>query len=123
MARAIWLTRNGWITTEVEAVLGRIADGPAAHIRAEIIETDDIRLLKNLFWRGTALRQAETMNLADDGIFRHAESSTNFTCGQFLAPQRHQSRNLFWRPFIAGHRTPKQSEKHCQALPCFAITY
>lgn len=114
MTRTIRLARNGLRPTEVETLLRRIADGPAAHIRAEIVETDDIRLLKDLLWRGTALWQAETMDLADYGIFRHTESPTNLARGQFLVPQRHQSRNLFCRPFIAGHRTPKQSENHCQ---------
>ena len=114
MIEAVRFAGHVFLAAEMEILIPRITERPAAHIGTEIKDAHTPGLLFGLsrftrfgllgpaLDRGRAFGQAQTMSLADHGVFTDAQLLTNFCRGPAFVPQFGQLFDFFQRPAHLG---------------------
>jgi hypothetical protein len=100
MRRAIGFPPNSRRAAEVKTILLGRTQGPAAHARSELLQSDDTLVVRLGRRRQSAFGQLEAGGFADDRIFRNAQLATNFTGADPFVPQCDECRGPFRSPFI-----------------------
>jgi hypothetical protein len=100
MRGAIGFPPNSRRTAEVKTILLGRTQGPAAHARSELLQSDDTLVVRLGRRRQSAFGQLEAEDFADDRIFRNAQLATNFTGADPFVPQCDERHSPFRSPFL-----------------------
>lgn len=100
MRRAIGFPPNSRRATEVKTILLGRTQGPAAHARSELLQSDDTLVVRLGRRRQSAFGQLEAEGFADDCIFRNAQPQTDFAGADSFVPPCDERRSPFPGPFL-----------------------
>ena len=100
MVGAIGFIRFRRVAAEAEILLAGLSIGPAAHAGAKRLKADDLGLFWLFLDGRTPFRQAQTVNLADDGVLGDGKPVTDFAGWKAFVPQGDEYADARGRPFL-----------------------